>query len=68
MEYSELYKHMNKMYMMTWTQFITQSTDNYLNFIEGLLINYKQLSQMSNIIFMREVQKSLKETEKSIAN
>ena len=54
--------------MMTWTQFITQSTDNYLNFIEGLLINYKQLSQMSNIIFMREVQKSLKETEKSIAN
>ena len=59
---------MNMMNMMSWTQFITQSTDNYLNFIEGLLINYKQLSQMSNIIFMREVQKSLKETEKSIAN
>jgi len=60
--YMDLYKHMTNMTIMQWNEFIHESSRIYTNFMTNMLSNWKQYQEITNMMFMKEIQKTINNT------
>jgi hypothetical protein len=58
---------MTNMVSIEWFNFISESSRTYTNFMSNMINNWTQLQEITNIMFMKEIQKTIKENE-SIPN
>jgi hypothetical protein len=50
-----------------WFNFISESSRTYTNFMSNMINNWTQLQEITNMMFIKEIQKTIKENE-SIPN
>lgn len=60
--YTELYKQMTISTIVQWHEFIRDSSKAYTNFITNTLNGWKQYQEMTDVIFIKEMEKTLNNT------
>lgn len=67
MDYIKFYERMTTITIIEWFNLIQDSNKLYTDFISNMFNNWRHFQDINNMMFIKEMQKTLKETE-SIPN